>query len=129
MDSPKVAFFEFACCEGCQLQVANFGEALLDLLGSIDIVEFRELMTEKWSGDYDIAIIEGSITTPHDIERIKAIRRRSKILIAYGSCATIGGVNGIKNAFDLDEIRKYVYGKAYPFPNGQNKGRPSSGTH
>lgn len=115
MDKPKVAFFDFACCEGCQLQVANLGEALLDLLGSIEIVEFREVMSEKWNDAYDVAIIEGSITTPHAVERIQAIRQRSKILIAYGSCATIGGVNGMKNSFELDEIRKYVYGKSASF--------------
>ena len=112
-DKPKVAFFDFACCEGCQLQVANLGEALLDILGAIDVVEFREVMSEKWDKDYDVAIIEGSITDRHAEERIKKIRARSRILIAYGSCATIGGVNGMKNSFDLDEIRRSVYGKDY----------------
>lgn len=115
MNKPTTAFFDFACCEGCQLQVANFGEMLLDLLGSIELVEFREVMSEKWDRDYDIAIIEGSITTPHAAERIRRIRERSKVLVAYGSCATIGGVNGIKNAFDLDEIRQYVYPGSYQF--------------
>lgn len=115
MKKPKVAFFDFACCEGCQLQVANTGEALLDILGAIDVVEFREVMSEKWDKDLDVAIIEGSITNSHAVERINEIRNRSKILIAYGSCATIGGVNGMKNAFDLDEIRNYVYGKDYKF--------------
>ncbi|MBE3087230.1 MAG: cytochrome B, partial [Bacteroidetes bacterium] len=89
MNKPKVAFFDFACCEGCQLQMANMGEMLLDLLGVIDVVEFREVMSEKWDGEYDAAIIEGSITTRHAVEIIKKIRKRSKILIAYGSCATI----------------------------------------
>ncbi len=110
---PKVAFFDFACCEGCQLQVANLGESLLDILGAIDVVEFREVMSEKWDKDYDVAIIEGSITDHHAEERIKKIRARSKVLIAYGACACIGGVNGMKNSFDLDEIRQNVYGKDY----------------
>lgn len=110
---PKIAFFDFACCEGCQLQVANLGERLLDLLGSVDLVEFREVMSEKWDKDYDIAVIEGSITDHHAEERLKKIRARSKVLIAYGACATIGGVNGMKNSFELDEIRRYVYGKDY----------------
>ena len=108
MKKPKVAFFDFTCCEGCQLQVANFGEALLDILNLIDVVTFREVMSEK-SDNYDIAVIEGSITTAHDVERIKKIRKRAKILIAYGSCAAIGGINGMKNKFELDEIKKYVY--------------------
>ncbi|MBN2483376.1 MAG: cytochrome B [Candidatus Omnitrophica bacterium] len=109
MKKPKVAFFDFSCCEGCQLQVANFGEGLLDILNLIEVVEFREVMSEKWEGDFDVAIVEGSITTPHGVERIKKIRDRSKVLIAYGSCATIGGINGMKNKFDLDEIKEYVY--------------------
>lgn len=117
MNKPKVAFFDFACCEGCQLQVANLGEALLDILGSIDVVEFREVMSEKWDKNYDVAIIEGSITTDHAVERIKKIRKRSKILVAYGSCATLGGVNGMKNNFKLDDIREYVYSdKSKYFP-------------
>lgn len=115
MKKPKVAFFDFACCEGCQLQVANIGEALLDVLSVIDVVEFRETMSEKWDGDLDVAIIEGSITNEHAVERIKKIRERSKIIIAYGACATIGGVNGMKNNFKLDEIGKYVYGDDYRY--------------
>lgn len=110
MRRPKTAFFDFACCEGCQLQVANFGEELLDILDVIDVVEFREVMSEKWDKNIDVAIIEGSITTPHAVERIKEIRKKSGALVAYGSCATIGGVNGMKNNFDLTDISGYVYG-------------------
>lgn len=109
MGKVKVAFFDFACCEGCQLQVANMGETLLDVLGAIDVVEFREVMSEK--GDYDVAIVEGSITDHHAVERIRKIREKAKVLIAYGSCATIGGVNGMKNNFELKDIRQYVYQK------------------
>lgn len=108
MSKLKVAFFDFTCCEGCQLQVANFGEALLDILNLIEVVMFREIMSEK-SDEYDVAIIEGSITTSHGVERIKKIRKIAKVIIAYGSCATIGGINGMKNKFDLDEIKEYVY--------------------
>lgn len=122
MGKPKVAFFDFACCEGCQLQVANIGELLIDVLGLIEVVEFREVMSEKWDKDFDVAVIEGSITNEHAVERIKKIRERCKVLIAYGSCATIGGVNGMKNNFKLDEIEKYVYGKdAKHFPTEQTK--------
>jgi coenzyme F420-reducing hydrogenase gamma subunit len=108
---PKVAFFDFACCEGCQLQVANLGELLLDILSLIDVVEFREVMSEKYDGELDVAIVEGSITDKHAVERIEKIRSRSKVIIAYGACATIGGVNGMKNNFELSDIREYVYGK------------------
>ncbi len=109
MANPKVGFFDFTCCEGCQLQVANLGENLLHILEAVDVVEFREVLSEKWPGQLDVAIVEGSITTPHDVERIKTIRERSRVLIAYGSCATIGGINGIKNNYNLDEIKGYVY--------------------
>lgn len=108
MKKKRVAFFDFTCCEGCQLQIANFGEALLDVLDKIEVVMFREVMSEK-SEDYDIAIVEGSITTTHDVERIKGIRKQAKCLIALGSCATIGGINGMKNSFNLKEIKNYVY--------------------
>ncbi|MBU1087670.1 MAG: cytochrome B [Candidatus Omnitrophica bacterium] len=110
MKKVKVAFFDFTCCEGCQLQVANMGETLLDVLDLIDVVEFREVMSEK-SSTYDVAIVEGSITTHHAIERIKKIRKTAKVLIAFGSCAAIGGINGMKNNFDLTDIREYVYQK------------------
>jgi len=115
MKKPKVAFFDFACCEGCQLQVANMGEAVLDVLGLIEVVEWREVMSEKWNKKFDVAIVEGSITDPHAVERIKRIRDRSNIVLALGSCATIGGVNGMKNNFDLDEINTFVYGDSSRF--------------
>lgn len=115
MKKPKVAFFDFTCCEGCQLQVANMGETVIDLLKLIDVVEWREVMSEKWNKKIDVAIVEGSITDSHSIDRIKKIRRNSKILVALGSCATIGGVNCMKNNFTLDEIREYVYGSNYRF--------------
>jgi sulfhydrogenase subunit delta len=116
MSKLKVAFFDFACCEGCQLQVYNMEEEILDLLELIEPVEWREAMTEK-SDDYDVAIIEGSITRIEDEERIKAIRKNAKILIAFGACATIGGVNKIKNNFEMHDVRQYVYGKDANMPH------------
>ena len=107
---PTLAFFDFACCEGCQLQVANLGEALLEVLNLVDVVEFREVMSEQWEGPLDIAVVEGSITTDEAMERITRIRARAAVLVAYGSCATIGGVNGMKNRYPLEAIRKTVYG-------------------
>jgi len=115
MKKPKVGIFDFACCEGCQLQIANMGEDVLAVLGSIDVVEWREVMSEKWSKKLDIAIIEGSITDLHAVKRIQQIRKKAKILITIGSCATIGGVNGMKNNFNLNDIREYVYGDNYKF--------------
>jgi len=106
---PKVAFFDFTDCEGCQLQFANMGASFLELTELVDIVNFREIMSEV-SEDYDIAIVEGSISTENDLKRIKNIREKAKILVAFGSCATIGGVNGIKNRTSLELAKQRVYG-------------------
>jgi sulfhydrogenase subunit delta len=108
MSKPRVAIFDFACCEGCQLQIVNLEEEILDLIGAVDVVEWREAMSEQ-SHEYDIAIIEGSITRAEDEEKLWLIRSRARILIALGACAAIGGVNKLKNNFDLNEVRKCVY--------------------
>ena len=109
MSKPRIAIFDFACCEGCQLQIVNLEEEILDLLGGADVVEWREAMSEQ-SDEYDIAIIEGSITRPEDEARMKEIRSKAKVLIALGACATLGGINKLKNNFDLDEVKTCVYG-------------------
>jgi coenzyme F420-reducing hydrogenase gamma subunit len=106
---PRLAFFDFTDCEGCQLQFANMGSTLLELLGLVDIVSFREIMSEAGQ-DYDIAIAEGSISTDNDVMRIKKIREKAKVLVALGACATIGGVNGVKNRTPLEVAKKRVYG-------------------
>ncbi len=85
MDRLKVAVFDFACCEGCQLQIVNLEEELLDLIGAVEVVEWREAMSEQ-SHEYEIAIIEGSITRHEDEKRLEIIRTRAKILIALGAC-------------------------------------------
>jgi coenzyme F420-reducing hydrogenase gamma subunit len=92
------------------LQLVNMEEELLELLGVADVVEWREAMSEQ-SDEYDIAIVEGSITRLEDEERVKVIRSRAKTLIALGACATMGGINKLKNNFDLDDVKKCVYGK------------------
>jgi coenzyme F420-reducing hydrogenase gamma subunit len=93
----------------------NTGEMLLDLLDVVEVVEFREAMSETWDGEYDVAFVEGSVTDEHAAERLRRIRARTKTLVAFGSCATIGGVNGMKNAFDLAEVGRYVYGEGRRF--------------
>jgi len=115
MKKPRVAFFDFASCEGCQLQVINLEEDLLQVLEAVDVVSFREAMKEH-SDDYDIAFVEGSITRRSDEARLKGIRKNAKVLVALGSCATLGGINCIKNFQDLDYVRKFVYGeKAFTY--------------
>ena len=116
MTKPRVAIFDFACCEGCQLQFVNLEEEILDLIGSVDVVEWREAISEQ-SSEYDIAIIEGSITRPEDAEKLVSIRSGAKILIALGACATTGGINKLKNNFDLKEIKQCVYGQNSDMPH------------
>lgn len=112
MAKPKVAFFDFASCEGCQLCAIDLTpEQLLDLISVIDIVEFREAISEKLaeSERYDVVLIEGSITRDEDIPRLKKIRERANILVALGACAHIGGINALKNFQTKDEYQKAVY--------------------
>ncbi|MCX5996272.1 MAG: NADH:ubiquinone oxidoreductase [Chloroflexi bacterium] len=106
---PRVAFFDFTGCEGCQLEVLNFNLEIVDLIGAIDIVEFREASSDH-SDDYDIAFIEGSQTTDRDVERVQKIREKAKILVALGACSCTGGVNALKNRFSMEENLKVVYG-------------------
>ncbi|MCK5220048.1 MAG: cytochrome B, partial [Candidatus Aminicenantes bacterium] len=114
---PKVAFFDFACCEGCQLQIANLEEDVIGLTNLVEVVEFREVLTGS-APEYDIAFIEGSITRKVDEERIKDIRERSKLLVAFGQCAVSGGINRLKNNRKcLDEVKKEVYGDSYNMPH------------
>jgi sulfhydrogenase subunit delta len=108
---PRVAFFDFASCEGCQLQIANLEEEVLDLIKIVDVVSFREVMKEH-SDKYDIAVIEGSIMRPMDEERLKKIRSLAKVIVAFGACACIGGVNKIRNQWSSENVKKEVYGNA-----------------
>ena len=114
---PKVAFFDFASCEGCQLQIANLEEQIIDLVNLEDLVEFREVMTEK-APSYDIAFVEGSITRKKDEARLQDIRERSGLLVALGACAATGGLNKLKNARgNLDQVRRDVYGSDWNRPH------------
>ncbi len=107
---PKIAFFDFASCEGCQLTVLDSLQNHADLLNAVEIVQFREAMSER-NDDYQIALIEGSYTRPSDEVRLQAIRDQAEIVVALGACAHLGGVNAVRNAHRLEEIKSYVYGE------------------
>lgn len=110
MTKPRIAIFDFAGCEGDQLQIVNLEEDILQILELADVVTWREAMAEE-SDNYDIALIEGSITRECDEPRLRKIRERAKIVIALGSCATIGGINCLRNYQKLEDVKNYVYGK------------------
>lgn len=110
MAKPKVAFFDFASCEGCQIEFTNYGdEATLELLKHVDVVEFREAMTETTTERIDIAFVEGSFTREADRQRLHDIRHRARIVVAYGACACTGGINALKN--HQDDFHEAVYGE------------------
>jgi sulfhydrogenase subunit delta len=106
---PKIAFFDFTSCEGCQLTVVDLLQTHLGLLDLVEIVQFREAMTEKGE-DYQIAFIEGSCTRESDEARLRQIRNQAAMVVALGACAHLGGVNSIKNRWSLPDVQQYVYG-------------------
>ena len=107
---PKAAFFELSSCEGCQLQLFNNEATLPEFLSLLEIVRFREVMTGG-TDDYTIAFVEGSVTREDEIERLRVIRDRAEVLVAFGSCACFGGVNQLKNRFaDQEWVVRTVYG-------------------
>lgn len=108
---PKIAVFDFTCCEGCELQILNCEEEMPDLVTALDIVTFREAMTEQ-SDHYDIAFIDGACSRKLEIAQLKEIRQRAKMVIPIGACACLGGVNCLKNAYPMDEVLKAEYGEA-----------------
>jgi coenzyme F420-reducing hydrogenase gamma subunit len=115
-DKPRIAFFDFASCEGCQLTVVDGLQTYPELLGAVEIVNFREASSRR-EDDYLIAFVEGSITREEDEPRLKKIREQAAILVALGACAHTGCVNALKNLQPLDEVREYVYGdKAEWYP-------------
>lgn len=107
---PKVAFFDFTSCEGCQLTVIDALQTHLGLLDLIEIVQFREAMSEKGE-DYQIAFVEGSCTRESDEARLHAIRKQAAVVVALGACAHLGGVNAMKNRWPIEEVQTYVYGE------------------
>jgi sulfhydrogenase subunit delta len=104
-----VAVYKFSSCDGCQLQLLNMEDELLALVGAVEIAYFLEARRRALPGPYDLALVEGSVTTPEEAERIKEIRGQAKLLIAIGACATSGGIQALRNFADADEFARTVY--------------------
>ena len=106
---PTLAVWKFASCDGCQLTLLDLEDELLAITGEVDISDFREATSAVVDGPYDVSLVEGSITTPHDAERIQEIRRQSGALITIGACATSGGIQALRNFADVSEFTRIVY--------------------
>jgi coenzyme F420-reducing hydrogenase gamma subunit len=108
---PKVAVFKFASCDGCQLSLLDCEDELLAVAGIVDIAYFPEATRREVKGPYDVTLVEGSVTTPHDAVRIKKVRQQSKFLVTIGACATAGGIQALRNFRDVEEFVSVVYAR------------------
>lgn len=106
---PKLAVFKMSSCDGCQLSLLDAEDELLDILGEVEIAYFPEASSKMLKGPYDIGLVEGSITTPQNVEEIRQIRKDCKILITIGACATAGGIQALRNWKDTKDYIKIVY--------------------
>jgi len=108
---PKLAVWKFSSCDGCQLSLLDCEDQLLAVADAVEIANFPEASRAVVKGPYDLSLVEGSITTPHDAERIHGIRRASKFLVTIGACATAGGIQALRNFKDVNEFISIVYAR------------------
>jgi coenzyme F420-reducing hydrogenase gamma subunit len=106
---PRLAVFKLASCGGCQLALLHCEDALLSLAEAVEIAHFPEATSVSGRGPYDIALVEGSVTTPEDASRIQEIRRSARILVTLGACATAGGSQALRNWRDVRRLAAQVY--------------------
>jgi sulfhydrogenase subunit delta len=106
---PKLAVWKFASCDGCQLSLLDCEDEILQVAEAIDIAYFPEATRAQVKGPYDLSLVEGSVTTPHDEERIHKVRRRSKHLVTIGACATAGGIQALRNWKNIQDFVSIVY--------------------
>ncbi|MDA0348796.1 MAG: oxidoreductase [Verrucomicrobia bacterium] len=108
---PKLAVWKFASCDGCQLSLLDCEDELLAVAGEVEIANFPEASRAIVEGPYDVSLVEGSITTPHDLERIQQVRRDSGVLITIGACATAGGIQALRNFKNIKDFISLVYAR------------------
>lgn len=106
---PRVAVFKFASCDGCQLSLLDCEDELLAVADAVEIAYFPEATRSFGKGPYDVGLVEGSITTHHDAERIQEVRRKCRTLVTIGACATAGGIQALRNWSNVDEMMRVVY--------------------
>ncbi len=108
-ERPKLAVWKFASCDGCQLSLLDFERELVSLPDQIEVAYFLEATRGTVEGPYDLSLVEGSITTPEDAERIKEVRAKSQRLVTIGACATSGGIQALRNFADVEDFMSAVY--------------------
>lgn len=108
---PKLAVWKFASCDGCQLSLLDCEDELLAVAEAVEIAQFLEATRATIEGPYDLSLVEGSITTAHDAERIREIRKNSRALITIGACATAGGIQALRNFADVKDYLSVVYAR------------------
>ena len=108
---PRLAVWKFASCDGCQLSLLDCEDDLLTIAGVLEIAYFLEATRGVVSGRYDLSLVEGSITTANDAERIREVRARSRMLVTIGACATAGGIQALRNWADVEEYASAVYAR------------------
>ncbi len=108
---PKLAVWKFASCDGCQLSLLDCEDELLAVVGAVEIAYFVEATRAVVKGPYDLSLVEGSITTAHDAERIRDVRRQSRALVTIGACATAGGIQALRNFGDVKAFTSIVYAR------------------
>jgi len=101
--------WKFASCDGCQLSLLDCEDELLAIAGEIEVAYFLEASSAVAAGPYDISLVEGSVTTPQDAERIRQVRRQSRRLVTIGACATAGGIQALRNFGDVEDFMAAVY--------------------
>jgi sulfhydrogenase subunit delta len=106
---PKLAVWKFASCDGCQLTLLDLEDELLAIADAVELADFREATSRFVEGPYDLSLVEGSVTTPHDAARIQQVRAASRALVTIGACATAGGVQALRNFADVNEFVSAVY--------------------
>ena len=106
---PRIGVVKFASCDGCQLTLLDLEDELLAIAAKVDIVEFAEATSRRSAGPFDVLFVEGSISTPEQVEEIARLRAVSRLLVTIGACATAGGIQAIRNWFDHEEVRAAVY--------------------
>lgn len=102
----SLAIFSLTCCEGCQFEILKDFEDFSKLQKFYEVNNFRLGQEDNFLGSFDVSLVEGTPESAHEIKALKNIRKESKILIAIGSCAHLGGIQSERNS-----MPKKVFGR------------------